>query len=39
VDTAAASAHRVTIPYLGRSTADALYRTLSGEAARTAFRW
>jgi putative membrane protein len=39
VDTAAASAHRVTIPYLARATADDLYRTLSGEAARTAFRW
>lgn len=39
VDTAAASAHRVTIPYLARATADDLYRTLSSHAARTAFRW
>ena len=39
VDTAAASAHRVTIPYLARATADDLYQTLASHAARTAFRW
>jgi len=39
VDTAAASAHRVTIPYLAQKTADDLYRTLAAHAARTAFRW
>jgi putative membrane protein len=41
VDTAGAgnTSHRVAIPYLARTTADALYHQLSGEAARTAFRW
>jgi len=41
VDTAGAgdASHRVDIPYLARPTADDLYRQLSGEAARTAFRW
>ena len=41
VDTAGAgnTSHRVNIPYLARRTADELYHQLSGEAARTAFRW
>jgi membrane protein YdbS with pleckstrin-like domain len=41
VDTAGAAdaSHRVHIPYLTRSVADGLYRKLSADAARTAFRW
>jgi putative membrane protein len=41
VDTAGAAdaSHRVHIPYLARSVADGLYRKLSADAARTAFRW
>lgn len=41
VDTAGAGdvSHRVHIPYLARDTARRVYELLSGEAARTAFRW
>lgn len=41
VDTAGAgdASHRVDVPYLGHETARGLYERLSGEAARTAFRW
>jgi putative membrane protein len=41
VDTAGAAdaSHRVHIPYLARPVADGLYRRLSADAARTAFRW
>ena len=41
VDTAGASerSHRVTIPYLARETAQALYARLAVQAAQTAFRW
>jgi putative membrane protein len=41
VDTAGADSesHPVHIPYLERSTAEALAQTLAAHAARTAFRW
>lgn len=41
VDTAGAgdASHRVDIPYLGQEAARRLHERLSGEAARTAFRW
>jgi putative membrane protein len=40
VDTAgAAGAHGVDIPYLPREVAGPLYRRLTAEAARTAFKW
>jgi putative membrane protein len=41
VDTAgrALHAHRISIPYLARETASALYQRLALQAARTAFRW
>jgi putative membrane protein len=41
VDSAGAAdlSHRVSVPYLARATADALYARLAGEAARTSFRW
>lgn len=41
VDTAGggAAAHRLSVPYLARETADTLAATLGRQAARTAFRW
>jgi putative membrane protein len=41
VDTAgsASPAHRISIPYLARETAGALYERLATQTAHTAFRW
>jgi hypothetical protein len=41
VDTAGsgATAHRISIPYLARETAAALYERLASQTAQTAFRW
>ena len=41
VDTAGgpSPAHRISIPYLARETADALYERLASQTAQTAFRW
>ena len=41
VDTAgsASPAHRITIRYLARETAAALYERLASQTAQTAFRW
>jgi putative membrane protein len=41
VDTAGsgAPAHRISIPYLARETAAALYERLATQTAQTAFRW
>jgi putative membrane protein len=41
VDTAgsASPAHRISIPYLARETAEALYERLAAHTAQTAFRW
>jgi putative membrane protein len=41
VDTAgsASPAHRISIPYLARETAAALYERLATQTAQTAFRW
>jgi putative membrane protein len=41
VDTAgsASPAHRISIPYLARETAAALYERLAVQTAQTAFRW
>lgn len=41
VDTAGASdlSHRVSIPFLSRPIADAVYAQLTAAAARTSFRW
>jgi putative membrane protein len=41
VDTAgsASPAHRISIPYLARETAAALYERLAAQTAQTAFRW
>jgi putative membrane protein len=41
VDTAgsASPAHRISIPYLARETAAALYERLASQTAQTAFRW
>jgi putative membrane protein len=41
VDTAGsgATAHRITIPYLARETAEGLYERLASRTAQTAFRW
>jgi putative membrane protein len=41
VDTAgsASPAHRISIPYLARETAAALYARLASQTAHTAFRW
>jgi putative membrane protein len=39
VDTAGGRSHRVSIPYLARETARALYARLAVQAAQTAFRW
>ena len=41
VDTAGsgATAHRITIPYLARETAEVLYERLAAHTAQTAFRW
>lgn len=41
VDTAgsASAIHRISIPYLARETAAALYERLASQTAQTAFRW
>jgi putative membrane protein len=41
VDTAGSPSHshRITIPYLARETASALYERLADQTAQTAFRW
>jgi membrane protein YdbS with pleckstrin-like domain len=41
VDTAgsASPTHRISIPYLARETAAALYERLAAHTAQTAFRW
>jgi putative membrane protein len=41
VDTAGgpSPAHRISIPYLARETATALYERLASQTAQTAFRW
>ena len=41
IDTAgsASAAHRISIPYLSRDTAAALYARLAAQTAETAFRW
>jgi putative membrane protein len=41
VDTAGGgtTAHRISIPYLARETAAALYERLASQTAQTAFRW
>jgi len=41
IDTAGgpSPAHRISIPYLARDTATALYERLASQTAQTAFRW
>ena len=39
VDTAGGRMHRISIPYLGRETAERLFGTLATRAAQTAFHW
>jgi putative membrane protein len=39
VDTAGGAANRISIPYLARDTAAALYKRLAAQTAQTAFRW
>jgi putative membrane protein len=39
VDTAGGRLHQISIPYLARETANALFQRLSARAAETAFRW
>ena len=39
VDTAGGRLFQISIPYLSRETARALYEQLSSQAAQTAFRW
>ena len=39
VDTAGGRLLQISIPYLSRETARALYEQLSSQAAQTAFRW
>jgi putative membrane protein len=39
VDTAGSRSHQISIPYLARHTARALFEKLSTRAAETAFRW